>query len=122
VRFLLDENVPFDLLPALLERGHDAVHVARVAARDDDRSVLDRAREEKRILVTFDRDFGRLIYYERGSAPPGVVYMRSRPSGAAETIAQFVAVLDAAPAELEGRFVVVEQGGQVRALPLLTRV
>jgi predicted nuclease of predicted toxin-antitoxin system len=122
VRFLLDENVPFDLLSALRERGHNAAHVAEVASGEDDQSVLERAREQNRILVTFDRDFGRLIYYERGSAPPGVVYMRSRPSGAADTIARFVAVLDAAPAGLEGRFIVVEQDGKVRVLPLLTRV
>ena len=118
MRLLLDENVPLLLVGALAGRGHDVVHVARIDPRAGDPDVMARARLERRILVSFDHDFGRMIFYEGRAAPPGVVYMRSRPDGAGETVAHFLAALDAGPPELEGKFLVIDQDGQVRVLPL----
>lgn len=32
--------------------------------------------ESERVLVTFDRDFGGLIYRDLAPVPPGVIYLR----------------------------------------------
>jgi predicted nuclease of predicted toxin-antitoxin system len=42
----------------------------------DDRAVMARARYEDRILLTFDTDFGGLIFRDHLPAPPGVVLVR----------------------------------------------
>lgn len=102
MRFLLDENVPFELLPELVTRGHEVTHVARVDARADDEDILSRTVREQAILVTFDSDFGRLIFYERHAPPPGVIYMQARPDGAGRTIRVLLEALDGARVELRG--------------------
>ena len=75
------------------------------------------ARTQRRILVTFDRDFGRMIFYGGDAAPPGVVYMRSRPDEAAKAVDRFLGALDAS-IELVGWFIVIDLDGGVRVLPL----
>lgn len=117
MRFLLDENVPFELLHGLIARGHDAVHIGQVEAQAEDVDVLARAVREEAILVTFDSDFGRLIFYERRTPPPGLIYMQARPWGAARTIRALLEVLDDAQLELSGRFVVIDQEAGLRVLP-----
>jgi predicted nuclease of predicted toxin-antitoxin system len=118
VLFLLDENVPFELLDALLARGHEATHVARMDAQAIDNDVLARAVRERACLVTFDSDFGRLIFYERHEPPPAIIYIQSRPDGAPETIRALLEVLDAGNLKLEGQFVVIDQQAGLRVLPL----
>jgi predicted nuclease of predicted toxin-antitoxin system len=62
VRFLADENVPLPSVDALSAAGHDVVWVARETPGLADPRVLDQARRENRILITFDRDFGELVF------------------------------------------------------------
>jgi predicted nuclease of predicted toxin-antitoxin system len=76
-RFLLDENVPLASTQHLRGASYDA---AQVAPRETDLAVLERARGEQRVVVTFDRDFGFLIFRTGVPIPPGVVYFRSPPA------------------------------------------
>jgi len=41
--------------------------------------VLATARDEGRILLTFDRDVGELIYVQRVPAPTGIILLRPAP-------------------------------------------
>ena len=118
MRFLLDENVPLLLNAALIERGHEALHVGLIDPRAGDPSVLERARREERLLITFDSDFARMIYQEGETAPPGVVYMRSRPENPLLVVKRFLASLDTGLIELAGKFVVIDEGSAIRVLPL----
>ena len=121
MRYLLDENVPFELLHTLLARGHDVSHIAQEDAQATDEDVLSAAVGHERILITFDSDFGRLIFYERRDAPIGLVYLQSQPDGAAEVIAHLIAALDSEDLTLEGRYTVIDQKGGIRVLPLEQR-
>lgn len=62
MRLLANENVPSDAVNALRESGHDVVWIRMDApgSRDDD--ILARAREQSRVLVTFDKDFGEMAF------------------------------------------------------------
>jgi predicted nuclease of predicted toxin-antitoxin system len=121
VLYLLDENVPYELLHALVARGHDVSHVARDDAQAADEDVLAAAVRQRRILVTFDSDFGRLIFYERRDAPAGLVYLQSQPDGAAEVVAHLIAILDGEGLALDDRYIVIDQKGSIRVLPLEQR-
>jgi hypothetical protein len=55
IRFLLDENVPLASAARVRLAGHDVV---QAIARETDRALLERATAERRVIVTFDRDFG----------------------------------------------------------------
>jgi predicted nuclease of predicted toxin-antitoxin system len=76
---LLDENVPRSVGRALREAGHDVVFVANASPTVDDRSVLAVARAGRRVLVTFDADFGDLIYQQNVPAPLAIIYLRLHP-------------------------------------------
>lgn len=73
---LLDENVPEEVVDAL--RTHD-VEARTVREADlggaDDSPILRHAYHHRLVLVTQDRDFGRLAFAQR-QAYFGVVYLR----------------------------------------------
>jgi len=80
MRILADENVDRPIASWLREQGHDVAEVAVVAQEAADADLIAMSRREGRILMSFDRDIGRLV--QSDSAPhPGVVYLRLRGAG-----------------------------------------
>lgn len=75
MKFLVDECCEMNLVSRLRSEGHDVLYVTelRVGARDDE--ILPLAVEEKRILLTEDKDFGELVYRLRKPAI-GVILLR----------------------------------------------
>jgi len=51
-----------NFVQALREAGHDVVAIAEIARGATDDQVLERALNEKQVLITEDRDFGELVY------------------------------------------------------------
>jgi predicted nuclease of predicted toxin-antitoxin system len=115
IGLLADESLPRPSVARLREAGFD-VTSARSGASDDE--VLARAAGEHRVLVTLDRDFGRLAFFSRNAMPLGVVYLRPRgrrPEAAAELL---LSVLLDPRIELEGRFTTVREANvRQRILP-----
>jgi predicted nuclease of predicted toxin-antitoxin system len=60
----------------------------------------------RRLLLTFDRDFGELIYRHGEPAPAGVMYLRFRPADAEEPARVLSAILERPEIVLEARFIV----------------
>lgn len=54
IKFLVDENVDFPVVQFLRNEGFDVASVADDCPSIDDASILKRAYEEKRIVVTND--------------------------------------------------------------------
>ena len=75
MRFLADENFPKRSVNLLRSQGHDVVSVAESARGADDRDVLSSAERENRVLLTFDRDFGELVF-RLGQPTRGIVFIR----------------------------------------------
>lgn len=50
------------MVRVLRSAGHEVLAVAELAAGLDDTDVMDIAVREERLLLTEDRDFGRLVY------------------------------------------------------------
>lgn len=77
MRFLADESCDARVAAALRDAGHDVVAVAATARGAADAEVLELARRDRRVVLTEDRDFGRLVF---ASEPPlrdgGVIYLR----------------------------------------------
>lgn len=77
MRILADENIDRPIVSWLRAEGHDVVETSVVAMEAEDAELIAISRREQRILITFDRDIGRLI--QSDSLPnPGVVYLRLR--------------------------------------------
>ena len=77
MRFLADESCDAAVSRALRAAGHDVANVIDIAPRADDESVLQIAVSERRILLTEDKDFGRLVF-EAGAGSAGVILIRYR--------------------------------------------
>ena len=80
MKFLLDESVEYRLLPYLQQLGHNVTAIGyNYPAGLKDRAVLAIANQEKRILITNDRDFGELIFRQHFSHC-GVIFFRLKNS------------------------------------------
>jgi predicted nuclease of predicted toxin-antitoxin system len=90
----------------------------REAARGStDDAVLTRAQAEGRVLVTFDKDFGELVFRRGKAASRGVVLFRLRklsPDFVARRVTQ---ILDST-CDWEGNYAVVDEHAiRLRAMP-----
>jgi predicted nuclease of predicted toxin-antitoxin system len=101
----------------LREAGHDIIAVADTKPGASDREVLDMAVAEDRILLTFDRDFGVLVYRAGVESPSGVVLFRFVPTSPEEPSEVILGLLDRPELELEGYFTVVDRE-RVRQRPI----
>ena len=62
MRFLADESCDFAVVRALRAAKHDVVAVSEISSGAEDEAVIGLAVREGRILITEDKDFGRLVY------------------------------------------------------------
>jgi predicted nuclease of predicted toxin-antitoxin system len=106
VRFLADESCDFAVVRALRAAGFDVAAVSEDAAGSPDEKVIELARAEQRILLTEDRDFGRLVF-AAGHTTIGVVFIRFPGNQRADLPARMLDVLTAHSARLSGAFLVV---------------
>ena len=117
MRLCANENLPEDCILRLRQEGHDVLWIREAAPGSSDTAVLARAREENRLLITFDKDFGELVFRRGAKASLGIVLFRiAQPSAA--VIATRVAVILASREDWAGNFSVVEEFAvRMRALP-----
>ena len=76
-KILADENVPRSTIQALRSLGYDVVSVWEVNPGTSDEQVVQLSIGEKRIIITFDKDFGRIALTNPNV--PGVILIRIPP-------------------------------------------
>jgi len=115
MRILTDENVDRPIATWLAERGHDVIEASVIASEATDEDLIAMSRVQDRILMTFDRDIGRLV--QSDSLPhPGVVYLRLRGAGP-QLLDTFKRIWPSIEPHVVGHFVTVKND-QVRRRPL----
>ncbi len=70
------------------------------------------------VLVTFDADFGRMIFAEHHPSPRAVIYLRSPPPSPAETVRRILRVLASDAPLIDGHFVSVDATSRYHPLPV----
>jgi predicted nuclease of predicted toxin-antitoxin system len=109
LRFLADESCDFAVVRTLRADGYDVHAVSEVMPRADDRAVIEQASREQRILLTEDKDFGRLVFASHADSA-GVILIRF-PGNARQTLAQAIRrVVQEQGERLLGTFVVLQPG------------
>ena len=73
MKFLADENFPRTSYLRIKQAGFDILSVGKDYAGITDESVMRIAIEEGRVILTFDSDFGRLIFEYNHKPESGVV-------------------------------------------------
>jgi predicted nuclease of predicted toxin-antitoxin system len=116
MRFLANENFPGDAVAALRAQGHDVIWIRTEAPGSDDAQVLERAQQENRILITFDKDFGELAFRSGLPASCGIVLFRVVAPSSAH-IARVAVAAMASRTDWAGHMAVIENE-RIRMTPL----
>jgi predicted nuclease of predicted toxin-antitoxin system len=109
LRFLADESCDFAVVRALRADGFDVLAVGEATSRSIDRDLIVQASDERRILLTEDKDFGWLVFVSHVDSP-GVILIRF-PGRARQTLAQAMSQLIREQGQrLRGAFAVIQPG------------
>ena len=120
MRFLADAGISPKTVDFLRRNGHEAVHVRELGMqRAPDRLLVETARAEGRVLLTFDLDFGEILALGV-VASPSVVIFRLSDERADSVNRRLAGVLSEQAAALAaGVLILVEDGRyRTRRLPI----
>jgi predicted nuclease of predicted toxin-antitoxin system len=120
MKFLVDMPLSPGLAVWLRQQGHDAVHAGEVGlARAPDVALLERASSERRVLLTADLDFPRLLASVRAKGP-GLMLFRRGNYSEQEALDRLKRAMETIPNEqLPDSIVVIEKARiRQRRLPL----
>ena len=65
MKIVADEGIERHVVVRLRVEGHDVVHIAEIARGITDQEILELANREEALLITYDKDFGDLIFYKQ---------------------------------------------------------
>jgi predicted nuclease of predicted toxin-antitoxin system len=117
VKLLADENVHGDIVAWPRAGAHDVLYAAELLRGNSDDELLAIAREQERILITDDKDFGELVYH-RQLVTHGIVLLRLKNPSVAARLRHLETIWATVESQLPGRFVVTSDW-KVRARDLL---
>lgn len=111
MKFLVDRCAGHRLAEWIRSQGHDVLESPELGADPGDRTLLERAAAEGRILVTIDTDFGELVYVEE-LPHAGLVRLPDVP--AEQRIALMAEVFERHQPALETQAIVTIRSGRIR--------
>jgi predicted nuclease of predicted toxin-antitoxin system len=118
MQFLANENYPLKSVHLLREAGYDVRAIIEDSPGIDDKTVLSQAKDESRIILTFDRDYGELVYRHKQPIPIGIIYFRFDPTTPEEPAEYLLEVLKLEALIIENKFTIIERN-RIRQRPLL---
>ena len=121
MRFLIDNALPPRVAELLVSAGHDATHVRMYGMQAaSDEAILTRAREENRIVVSADSDFGAILAAQESEQPSFILFREPNLLSASDYVDMLLPVLPMLEAELTTGCIAVFRRGllRVRRLPI----
>ena len=109
--FLANENIPIDTVLSLRRAGHHVYSISEKSSGMKDIDVLKKAIRDKSVILTFDRDYGELIFMYPRFIPTGIVYLRFEPQDSYEPAHMLLNVLKRKDIKLQNYFTVIERDG-----------
>lgn len=99
---LCDEHIPYPVIEGLKRRGLDAISVQEIGlSSEEDIKILDKARNDGRIIYTQDADFLRL--HQTGHNHGGIIYHHPLAYSIGETIRKVMLLCEITlPEEIKG--------------------
>ena len=76
MKLLANENFPYKSIYYLKEKGYDVLSIGMDNPSIKDSEVMTIAINEERTILTFDRDYGELIFRHNYKPEKGVIYLR----------------------------------------------
>ncbi len=109
IRLLADENFPLASIEVLEAKNYDVLSIAKIHSGITDSEIIKLANHEERLILTFDRDFGQLIFKEGLLPEKGIFYFRLQQFQA-DTPAQIIIdILEKSNFDVSGTITVIEE-------------
>lgn len=116
MKFLVNENIGSRLVKFLRSRGYDVISVQEKFQGKKDAFILKKTRLAGRIVITYDKDFGELVFKSK-IQHSGVILLRTRDESAKTQIRVLKFFLREHPKEeIKNYFWVVTDAGARRAI------
>jgi predicted nuclease of predicted toxin-antitoxin system len=106
VKFLVDESTGIVVSKKLKQMGFDSVSVIDCMKGAEDEEIMKRAVEEKRVIITNDKDFGRLAGFYK---PQGLILLRLKDESVENKIKLVSFVIASYGEAIVGNFLVVSE-------------
>ena len=107
MKFLANENFPRPSVEILRNAGYDVLSVSESKPSIADEEVIKWAKDEGRIILTFDKDYGEIVFRYR--IPCSVIFFRAKGETPADSGNTLVTILK--ELKVEGYFTVVDKTG-----------
>lgn len=109
MKLLANENIPSASVSVLKAEGFDVRAVGLDFPGITDRDVIQLAIEEERTIITFDRDYGELIFKHGYSPPGGVIYLRFKSFNPEEPGKYLTAILTGSDIDFTQALTVIDE-------------
>jgi len=111
MKFLANENFPAPSIRILRDAGYDVKSIQEVSPKISDEIVLETAKQEDRIILTFDKDYGKLIFQYNIQAPSSVIFFRVKGDDPLFAGSYLLALLKSEGVSFGDCFAVIETNG-----------
>lgn len=116
LKFLANVNVEKPIIDFLLQKGFDLKWIADIDKRMSVIQVCQIANNEQRIVVTNDKDFGEIAFFQK-KTPYGIVLLWVKGQSSSEKITLLEKLLDKYADKITNHFVVITKE-KFRFIPL----
>ena len=107
--FLANENFPLPSVFLLRKAGYDITSVAVDNPSVSDVMVMQLAIHENRTILTFDRDYGELVFKHGHRPPAGVVYFRLKHFQPEQPGEMLLELIEKKQLSFDGQFTVFDE-------------
>ncbi|MGB3265960.1 MAG: DUF5615 family PIN-like protein [Microcoleus sp.] len=124
MKLLLDQGLPLSAAALLRDAGIDTIHVGEIGmSQAEDAEIIQKAREEERVVVTLDADFHTLLALDE-AVSPSVIRVRIERLRAQALMDLLLMVIAECEEDLEqGSAISIEPSRiRIRRLPLIPDV
>lgn len=108
-RLLADENFPLASIEILEAKKYNVLSIAKFYPGITDSEIIKLANREERLILTFDRDFGQLIFKEGLIPERGIFYFRLQQFQAEMPAHIILDILEKSNFDVSGTITVIEE-------------
>ncbi|RMG72661.1 MAG: hypothetical protein D6710_04425 [Nitrospirae bacterium] len=108
LRFLADVNIEKQLIDFLRNSGYNVKCISEIDCQMEDEELLSLSNREKRIILTNDKDFGELIFYQQ-KATSGIILIRIKGQVVHEKLKMLKELLKNHKEDIKGNLILISK-------------
>lgn len=109
--FLANENSPLPSVIFLRLNGYNILSVSELYPGISDGEVIDKAVADNSIILTFDKDYGEILFKHERKNPPAVIFFRYKGENPESAGQLLFDIIENRKLDIENKFTVIEKEG-----------